>query len=40
MNHLTSTLAIEEPEITTIAVEPGVVDTDMQGILRTEGNNN
>ncbi|KAG2227934.1 hypothetical protein INT45_011957 [Circinella minor] len=37
VNHLTSTLAIEEPEITTIAVEPGVVDTDMQGILRTEG---
>ncbi|KAG2227933.1 hypothetical protein INT45_011956, partial [Circinella minor] len=37
MNHFTSTLAVEEPEITSIAVRPGVVDTDMQGILRAEG---
>ena len=39
MNHFASTLAVEEPEITSVAVEPGVVDTDMQGMLRTGGNN-
>ena len=39
MNHFASTLAVEEPEITSIAIRPGVVDTDMQGVLRAEGNN-
>ncbi|KAF3939644.1 hypothetical protein ABW19_dt0203897 [Dactylella cylindrospora] len=34
LNHLNLTLALEEPDITTIAVRPGVVDTDMQVALR------
>lgn len=34
MNHLAMTLAVEEPDITTIAVRPGVVDTDMQKEVR------
>lgn len=34
MNHLARQLACEEPDITTIAVRPGVVDTDMQRTLR------
>ncbi|KAF3901911.1 hypothetical protein ABW21_db0205224 [Orbilia brochopaga] len=34
MNHFNGTLAREEPEITTVAVRPGVVDTDMQVALR------
>ncbi|KAI8576141.1 hypothetical protein K450DRAFT_258207 [Umbelopsis ramanniana AG] len=37
LNHLTETLAVEEPNITTIAIRPGVVDTDMQGLIRQEG---
>jgi NAD(P)-dependent dehydrogenase (short-subunit alcohol dehydrogenase family) len=34
MNHLALTLKAEEPEITTIAIRPGVVDTEMQRELR------
>ncbi|RVD83945.1 uncharacterized protein DFL_005716 [Arthrobotrys flagrans] len=34
LNHLNSTLALEEPSITTIAIAPGIVDTDMQAALR------
>lgn len=30
INHLAATLAAEEPDITSIAVRPGVVDTQMQ----------
>jgi NAD(P)-dependent dehydrogenase (short-subunit alcohol dehydrogenase family) len=30
LNHLARTLAVEEPDVTTVAVRPGVVDTDMQ----------
>lgn len=37
LNHLTRILAAEEPELTALAVRPGVVDTDMQAILRREG---
>ncbi|KAK6355953.1 hypothetical protein TWF718_000329 [Orbilia javanica] len=34
LNHLNSTLALEEPTITTVAIAPGIVDTDMQASLR------
>ncbi|KAK6501129.1 hypothetical protein TWF481_008977 [Arthrobotrys musiformis] len=34
LNHLNQTLALEEPDITTVAIRPGVVDTDMQTALR------
>ena len=34
MNHLALTLKAEEPAITTIAIRPGVVDTEMQRELR------
>ncbi|EGG07930.1 short-chain dehydrogenase [Melampsora larici-populina 98AG31] len=37
MNSLARTLANEEPELTSIAVRPGVVDTDMQVHLREHG---
>lgn len=37
MNHLTMTLASEEPNIIPIAVRPGVVDTDMQALIREQG---
>lgn len=30
-------LAVEEPEITSLSISPGRVDTDMQRILRAEG---
>ena len=30
MNHLAMTLASEEPDVTTIAIRPGIVDTHMQ----------
>jgi len=35
--HLTRLLAAEEPDITTVALRPGVVDTDMQALIRAEG---
>lgn len=34
MNHLTMTLAVEERNITSIAIRPGTVDTEMQRELR------
>ncbi|KAK6530950.1 hypothetical protein TWF281_007780 [Arthrobotrys megalospora] len=34
LNHLNSTLALEEPTVTTVAIAPGIVDTDMQAALR------
>lgn len=34
MNHLAGQLACEEPEVTSISVRPGVVDTEMQRELR------
>lgn len=34
MNHLAKTLATEEPNVTSIAVRPGAVDTQMQWELR------
>jgi NAD(P)-dependent dehydrogenase (short-subunit alcohol dehydrogenase family) len=34
LNHLGMTLAVEEPDITTISIRPGTVDTDMQRELR------
>lgn len=37
MNMVLSSLAVEEPGITSIAFRPGVVDTDMQQRLREEG---
>jgi NAD(P)-dependent dehydrogenase (short-subunit alcohol dehydrogenase family) len=39
LNQLTAVLAAEEPDITAIAVRPGVIDTDMQTYLRKEGTN-
>ncbi|KAF2473265.1 NAD(P)-binding protein [Lindgomyces ingoldianus] len=37
-NHLALTLAIEEPDVTTISVRPGVVDTEMQREIREKHN--
>lgn len=34
LNHLALTLAVEEPDITTVAIRPGVVDTEMQVEVR------
>ena len=36
MNHLALTLKVEEPDIITIAIRPGVVDTAMQKSIREE----
>lgn len=36
MNHLALTLKAEELDITTIAIRPGMVDTDMQKQIREE----
>ena len=35
--HLTRLLAAEEPDITSVALRPGVVDTGMQTLIRKEG---
>lgn len=37
LNSLCRTAANEEPDVTFLAVRPGVVDTDMQGQLRQDG---
>ncbi|MHC4459695.1 MAG: SDR family NAD(P)-dependent oxidoreductase [Planctomycetota bacterium] len=37
LNHFTRVLATEEPALTAIAVRPGVVDTQMQALLRSKG---
>lgn len=34
LNHIALTLAVEEPDITTISIRPGTVDTEMQRELR------
>ncbi|KAK2760024.1 hypothetical protein FQN54_002760 [Arachnomyces sp. PD_36] len=36
MNHLALTLQSEEPDVTTVSIRPGMVDTDMQLELREE----
>lgn len=37
LNHFTRILAVEEPGITALTVRPGVVDTEMQTLIRQEG---
>lgn len=37
LNHFSRVLAEEEPSITTVALRPGVVDTEMQATIRREG---
>ncbi|KAF9879480.1 hypothetical protein CkaCkLH20_03023 [Colletotrichum karsti] len=37
VNHLSTHLAVEEPEITSIAISPGRVDTAMQKVIRDTG---
>ena len=37
LNHLTRVLAVEEPEVTFVALRPGVVDTEMQAEIRRHG---
>ena len=37
LNHMTRVLALEEPGITAVAVRPGIVDTEMQAVIRNEG---
>ncbi|KAI8979386.1 hypothetical protein BDF20DRAFT_869236 [Mycotypha africana] len=37
INHLTNTLGVEEPNVTTVALRPGVVDTGMQDTIRAVG---
>ena len=37
LNLITAVLAAEEPDITALAVRPGVMDTEMQAFLRREG---
>jgi NAD(P)-dependent dehydrogenase (short-subunit alcohol dehydrogenase family) len=39
LNHFTRVLAAEEPAVTALTVRPGVVDTDMQAVLRSQANN-
>ena len=34
LNHLALTLAVEEKDVTTISIRPGVVDTEMQREIR------
>lgn len=37
VNHICAHMAVEEPAITSIAISPGKVDTDMQKQIREEG---
>ena len=37
LNHFTSVLAAEEPQVVSLAVRPGVVDTEMQRTIREQG---
>jgi len=37
LNQITRVLAKEEPAITAVAVRPGVVDTEMQAVIRKDG---
>jgi NAD(P)-dependent dehydrogenase (short-subunit alcohol dehydrogenase family) len=34
LNHLALTLSVEEPDVTTVSIRPGVVDTEMQREIR------
>ncbi|KAJ4993038.1 oxidoreductase C30D10.05c [Stagonosporopsis vannaccii] len=36
LNHLALTLGVEEPDVTTVSIRPGVVDTEMQRAIREE----
>ncbi|KAF5008097.1 hypothetical protein F66182_15676, partial [Fusarium sp. NRRL 66182] len=36
MNHLALTLSVEEPDVTSVALEPGLVDTEMQREIRED----
>jgi NAD(P)-dependent dehydrogenase (short-subunit alcohol dehydrogenase family) len=36
INSLSQSLALEEPSITSLAIRPGVVDTEMQNDIRTK----
>jgi NAD(P)-dependent dehydrogenase (short-subunit alcohol dehydrogenase family) len=38
MNHLVTTLAVEEPELVSVAIRPGIVDTEMQREIREKHN--
>ncbi|KAF1352411.1 short-chain dehydrogenase [Delphinella strobiligena] len=40
LNHLAATLAVEEKEVTTVSIRPGVVDTDMQVSIRNTHSGN
>ena len=37
LNHFNNVLAVEETSVTAIAFRPGVVDTEMQSVIRQEG---
>ncbi|KAJ2330812.1 hypothetical protein GGI00_003534 [Coemansia sp. RSA 2681] len=37
LNMVTQSMAMEEPEVVAVAVRPGVVDTDMQAVIRSVG---
>jgi NAD(P)-dependent dehydrogenase (short-subunit alcohol dehydrogenase family) len=37
LNHFNQMLAVEEPNITTIALRPGAVNTEMHAVIRAEG---
>lgn len=37
LNHFSDVLAVEEPDITTVSLRPGIVDTAMQGAIREVG---
>lgn len=36
-NSVSAHIAAEEPDITSVAIAPGRVDTEMQGVLRAQG---
>ncbi|PVV05282.1 hypothetical protein BB560_000201 [Smittium megazygosporum] len=40
LNMLTANIALEEPNVTFLALRPGVVDTELQHIIRTSGEKN
>ncbi|KAL1965453.1 hypothetical protein VTN77DRAFT_5709 [Rasamsonia byssochlamydoides] len=40
MNHLAMTLGAEEPDVTTVSIRPGMVDTEMQREIREDHRNN
>ena len=37
LTHLTAVLAVEEPRVTAVALRPGVIDTEMQAVIRRGG---